>query len=47
MIDNKKFYINGQWVSPKKSEVAALAEGEVAPNYYFDNATNTWVEITE
>ncbi len=36
-----------KWVSPKKSEVAALAEGEVAPNYYFDNATNTWVEITE
>jgi hypothetical protein len=34
-----------KWVSPKKSEVDALAEGEVAPNYYFDNATNTWVVI--
>ena len=35
-----------KWVSPKKSEVAALAEGEVAPNYYFDNATNTNLSFT-
>ena len=34
-----------KWVSPKTSEVNALAEGEVAPNYYFDNSTNTWVVI--
>ncbi|WP_297015182.1 hypothetical protein [Thalassospira sp.] len=36
-----------KWVSPLKSDVDASDGNTPVTNYYWDNSTNTWIEITE